>query len=448
MGKLSNKNRTWKRPLLRPCPHNHAKRSCRICSPQSFCCHDKYKTTCRICCPQSFCSHQRFKSSCTICEGTSVCEHKKHKWRCVECKGTSICEHNRIRGVCRECKGGSVCEHNRTRSDCKDCLHVTICEHDIILSQCSECFGNVGRFCIHNKRSAECTNCNGNALCIHDRRKDKCVECEGTGVCEHKTLRYNCVLCHGASTCLHGKQKSVCKACGGKSLCVTPFCEIRMNEKYRPYCFRCFVFMNPNSILIRNYKTKEIAVRDFILLHFPNYDWRHDKKMLDACSLRRPDLSLNLGSHVLFIEIKENGHDFGYSYTNKRLCELFEDVGQRPCIFLRFNPDSYIDDKKNKIASCWKKDKKGISVLKDEDIWNQRLDILANSMKTLITNIPTKSITIEQLFFDVADVTHYKINDEELILNDIDNDLSREELENFDDFGLKRPLEYSREDFF
>src|SRR6185369_17866233 len=102
---------------------------------------------------------------------------------------------------------------------------------------------------------------------------------------------------------------------------------------------------------------------------FPGLSWLLDKRIPDGCSLRRPDLVLDMGSYVIFIEIDENQHQFGYTCQNKRLCELWQDAGHRPVIFLRFNPDSYVDDEGRKIPSCWKTNAKGLSVVKDEKAW-------------------------------------------------------------------------------
>jgi hypothetical protein len=181
-----------------------------------------------------------------------------------------------------------------------------------------------------------------------------------------------------------------------------PFCEVRKRKKYLDYCFRCFVFLNPDSPLIRNCKTKELAVKEFILHAFPGLTWVHDKKIADGCSLRRPDLSLDLGSHVLFIEIDENGHDFGYSCESKRVCELWQDVGQRSAAFLRFNPDKYINDQDQKVTSCWKYDSKGFTVLKDPVEWTNRLQELAKWISYYINNCPEKLIEIQELFFNTC----------------------------------------------
>ena len=42
--------------------------------------------------------------------------------------------------------------------------------------------------------------------------------------------------------------------------CLTPLCELRVKNKYKGYCFRCFCFTYPEESISRNYKTKELLV--------------------------------------------------------------------------------------------------------------------------------------------------------------------------------------------
>jgi hypothetical protein len=169
--------------------------------------------------------------------------------------------------------------------------------------------------------------------------------------------------------------------------------------------------MNPDSPLVRNFKTKEIAVRDFIFNQFPRLNWIHDKIVVDGHSRRRPDLTLDIGSHVIFVEIEENGHDFGYNCGTKRLCELWEDVGQRPTVFIRFNPDSYIDEKDKKVPSCWKKNAQGLSLIRDDTAWTDRLRKLQDVVIFHLEHVPEKCIQIQELFFDCArpETEEYKV---------------------------------------
>ena len=176
------------------------------------------------------------------------------------------------------------------------------------------------------------------------------------------------------------------------------------NSSYDGYCLRCFVNLFPDKPNARNYKTKEKAVVDFILETFPNMTWISDKKVQDGCSRRRPDLLLDLGYQVIIIEIDENQHvDYDCSCENKRLMELSQDVGHRNIIFIRFNPDDYINRERKKIKSCWSIVKQnGILVVstKDEKIWKVRLECLHNQIKYWLDNKSDKMIQTIQLFYD------------------------------------------------
>lgn len=57
--------------------------------------------------------------------------------------------------------------------------------------------------------------------------------------------------------------------------------------------------------------------------------------------------------------------------------ELSQDLGHRPIIFIRFNPDDYNNNGIN-VTSCWGRNKKGISVVKKtkKNEWTERLNIL------------------------------------------------------------------------
>lgn len=80
--------------------------------------------------------------------------------------------------------------------------------------------------------------------------------------------------------------------------------------------------------------------------------------------------------------------------------ELSKDNGFRPIIFIRFNPDDYINNEGNKITSCWSN--KGLCTLKKSKIneWNERLNRLKNEVNYLLNNNTEKTIEIKQLFYD------------------------------------------------
>lgn len=181
--------------------------------------------------------------------------------------------------------------------------------------------------------------------------------------------------------------------------CRTPFCTTRALQKYDEHCLFCFVHLFPHNPLTRNYKTKEASVVEFVKTTFPQYTWINDKRVQDGCSRRRPDLLLDLGDQVLIIEVDENQHaDYDCSCENKRVMELSQDVGHRPIVFIRFNPDSYIQDEM-KISSCWCLNDDGICVLKDKSEWKRRLDALKQQMEYWIQERTPKTIEVVQLFY-------------------------------------------------
>jgi hypothetical protein len=184
--------------------------------------------------------------------------------------------------------------------------------------------------------------------------------------------------------------------------CKTYLCSTRTRDKYEGYCLRCYIYTFPDKPVARNYKTKERAVVEFVCERFPEHTWITDKKVNDGCSMRRPDILLDLGYQVLIIEIDENAHqDYDCSCENKRIMELSQDVGHRPIIFIRFNPDSYREGTR-KIPSCWEQNMNGICVVKNKEDWEYRLNTLEAQIKywCLLSNTTNKIIEAIQLFYD------------------------------------------------
>ena len=201
--------------------------------------------------------------------------------------------------------------------------------------------------------------------------------------------------------CKHGIRKTLCKQCGGSALCRSPWCETTRNKKYEGYCKPCFVNNpeNKDKPAMKNYKNKEKDV-DKIKETFPDFTWVSDKKIVDGCSLRRPDLLLDMGSHIIIVEIDENKHS-GYdcSCENKRLMELSQDVHHRSIVFIRFNPDSYTDENGVLIKSCWKLNKLGTMSINKKEEWEERITVLKNQIQYWIDNPTEKIVEVIELFY-------------------------------------------------
>lgn len=176
---------------------------------------------------------------------------------------------------------------------------------------------------------------------------------------------------------------------GGK-YCLTPMCETSVLAKYEGYCFRCYAHTFPDAPVTRKYKTKEMAVRDFLKESFPDLPFIHDKRV--ECHVYRPDFVYDLGSHVVVIEVDEYQHEtYDTSCDNKRLMSIFQGLGSRPMVMIRFNPDAYED-----VKGCWTR----TGALVDQGRpWRKRLGELRDRLAYWVETEPPRDLVIEHLFF-------------------------------------------------
>jgi plastocyanin len=182
--------------------------------------------------------------------------------------------------------------------------------------------------------------------------------------------------------------------------CKSLWCFTRVHQKYDGYCLYCYINLFPGKPVSRNYKTKEYAVVEFVKEKF-KFNWIADKIINGGCSRRRPDLLLDLMTHIIIIEVDENQHVmYDCSCENKRIMELSQDLGHRPIVFIRFNPDEYFTHKN--ITSCWGQDKHGICVVKKSKIkeWESRLTTLEQTVQYWINYSTEKTIEVVELFYD------------------------------------------------
>jgi hypothetical protein len=385
------------------CEHNKFKQYCKECGGSAFCEHGKRKTNCKKCGGSAFCEHGRLKAQCKECGGSAFCEHEKRKAICKECNGSAFCEHGKYKAYCKKCgRGYILCEHGKRKAHCKECGGSAFCEHGIMKATCKECGGS--SICEHGRMKSTCKECGGISICEHGKIKANCKECGGSSICEHGKYKAQCKDCGGSAFCIHKKWKTYCKICGGSKLCKSSWCDTTRNPKYEGYCMPCFVNNpeNQDKPTIRNYKTKEKEVVNQITKTFTNFSWVSDKKVKDGCSRRRPDLLLDMGTHIIIVEVDENKHtDYECSCEHKRLMELSQDLQHRPIIFIRFNPDDYINQEGILIKSCWKLNKLGVmQIMKTkEKEWKERVNILKKQIQYWIDNSTDKTIEIVELFY-------------------------------------------------
>ncbi len=170
-----------------------------------------------------------------------------------------------------------------------------------------------------------------------------------------------------------------------------------MNRNYKPNCARCHFYLNPDDPRIRNYKTKEQAF--MVPLQKIYSDMKLDKIISGGCSKRRPDGFIDCLTHCIIIEIDEDQHlSYNTTCDNRRTMELFQDVGDRPLIFIRLNPDSYVQNDK-RIKSVFTKSRKTGELSQNKKMFAQRFEMLHGAVATAIATIPDREVTIVQLCY-------------------------------------------------
>lgn len=252
-------------------------------------------------------------------------------------------------------------------------------------------FGEIYKYCVTHK--------------LPDMIDVKNVKCHYKGCTKQPS--YNHIGQNGGKYCTEHKLDDMVDIVNGiirGALCKTYLCNTIVGKKYEGYCFRCFMYTFPDKPITRNYKTKEFSVVDYITKEFPEYAWITDKSIQGGCSKKRPDLLLDLGYHVVIVEIDENQHkSYECSCDNKRIMELSQDVGHRPIVFIRFNPDDYVDQEGKNVKSCWSITKQtGIIKIGNPTDWKTRMENLSNQIKywTNPENTSEKTVEIVELYYD------------------------------------------------
>jgi hypothetical protein len=202
--------------------------------------------------------------------------------------------------------------------------------------------------------------------------------------------------------------------------CITDWCNtIVTRTKYKGFCRLCFMRVYPDEPVSRNYKIKEMHVVTRVKERFPAVTWicdkRYDFAPMDCASLRRPDMYCHLGSHVLIVEIDENQHkEYDTTCDNKRLCDLYQDFGHTPIVFVRFNPDDYKDSDGQKVSSCFGYDKYGVCRIKKSKVkeLEYRLDVMFEVIERCMRNSIQKAITQKHLFFDSSSETQIHLKND------------------------------------
>lgn len=400
----------------RKCEHGVTKYTCTSCRPELLL-NINSTTQTKICnaCKETktLNNFDLFSNKCKACKyKNSLCEHGKEKRKCKECKGSQICMHGKLKSICKDCHGSSICEHNKIRINCVDCNGSQICEHGKIRCRCKECHGS--SICEHNKIRINCVDCNGSQICIHGKLKYYCLDCDGSQICIHQKKKKDCIECTPSLKCEHNKFKHACIICNPNLACSD--CGLIYVDKTTfcyPLCEGCFSFKYPNHEKVTRYKIKERYLVDELKKRLDGYNIEMicDKVIFGGCSMKRPDILIDCLTYSIIIECDENQHKTNYECENKRIMQLFMDLGNRPLVVIRFNPDSYINKKGKRINTCFKpiQSEEQINYKRFYEIntneWNRRVDYLYGILLTYIglNDFINKEITEHKCFYDNFD---------------------------------------------
>lgn len=141
---------------------------------------------------------------------------------------------------------------------------------------------------------------------------------------------------------------------------------------------------------------KEHHLRQALKDKYKNIKLVFNKTVDNGCSQYRPDVRIECLTHSIIIECDENQH-LNYVCENKRMMTLFRDLGNRPLVLIRFNPDSYVLGG-IKQKGCFKTRGQTLKIREKE--WQLRLTKLIKKIDKYLSKIPKKEIKEIKLFYD------------------------------------------------
>ena len=277
---------------------------------------------------------------------------------------------------------------------CKNCKNDDMI--DIKHQKCVKCKIKYPCFGLStDKKATFCSDCKNDDMI--DIKHPKCVKCK---------IKYPCF---GLST---DKKATFCSDCKNDNMIdiKNPRCITQLCDKYSvidKYCTRCFYALNPNDKRCKRIKFKENEMIKYIQETFKDLNWICDNTLIgdNMCLKYRPDVLLHLNNHSIVIECDEKQHRH---YKDNNTCEnsrehQIQEALNRPVVFIRFNPDEYLDLNNKKVLSCFNVDKKlGFNTIpkNQESRWITRLETLKNTVLKSVEKPPINPIEKIYLYYD------------------------------------------------
>jgi hypothetical protein len=141
------------------------------------------------------------------------------------------------------------------------------------------------------------------------------------------------------------------------------------------------------------------AIREFMSDRSENVTY--DKSV--GSSGRRPDILLKCNGYNIIVECDEYGHSSEKycACEDRRVCEIFQDLGKKNLAVVRFNVDSYIKRDGTNVRSPFSIHKSlGMTMVRDKPELEHRLNCLLDWVKYYLEHPPQKELSVEYLFYD------------------------------------------------
>jgi hypothetical protein len=338
-----------------------------------------------------------------------------------------------INKKCRICiYNGCTKRMNFNYLNCKKALYCK--EHklndmvDVLHLKCDKCNATRPTFNYeYESKPLYCKRCAlPDMIDITSRRCERCKIRQSSFNYETENIRLYCKKCALPGMVDIVNKNKKCKKCKNKIACFNlinkkkaEFCfDCKLDDmtdiknkkcklcnfiqpatKFKNMCAGCFYYTNPDTVLARNHKTKENQIIRDLNNELDNIIIQ-DKIILNGCSRRRPDGLIKLNDYNIIIEIDENQHrGADYSCENKRLMEIFQDLGNSPLTIIRFNPDAYkLENQTFKSLFGITKSDGKLKIINQKE-YKYRFNKLLEIVKKNINSIPNKEFNVIQLFY-------------------------------------------------
>ena len=233
-------------------------------------------------------------------------------------------------------------------------------------------------------KSKKCIHPNCNIIAIFGKPGSKLAEYCKThspndyiDIKNKKCIHPNCNII--ANYNYPGFSKEYCKTHSLKRMICNPlskpkeediqcaYCNISIHYN-ELYCSSCKKYIQLGNKTVKR-KEKELEIKSLLEEH--EIKFYHDVIVKDGCSKKRPDFIIpnNWGNIVL--EIDEFQHirkTYSCECEITRMKQIYQDIGEQNCLFIRYNPDSYKTLNENKPIS--KNERKNILIKFINDIIN------------------------------------------------------------------------------